>query len=148
MNTRFIVSVVAIFVLGTLFGFMVHGGILAPMYADLANRGIYRTPEAARPLMPFMMAANLVFAVAFTWIYRNGRNARPWPGQGLRFGIAIALLVTVSRYLIYYVVTPLGSDLVAQQVVYEGLTMIVMGIVAAFINRDPVVTRVDGVVRA
>ena len=136
MNTRFVASVVAIFALSTLFGFMVHGGILAPMYADLANRGVYRTPDAAGPLMPFMMAANLVFAIAFTWIYRNGRDARPWLGQGLRFGLAIALLVTVSRYLIYYVVTPLGSDLVAQQIVYEGLTMIVMGIVAAFINRD------------
>lgn len=137
MNTRFVVSVIAIFALSTFFGFTVHGGILAPSYAELASRGIYRTQEAARPLMPYMMAANLVFALAFTWMYRAGRNARPWLGQGARFGLAVALLVTVSRYLIYYVVTPLASDLVAQQIVYEGITMVVMGVVAAFINRDP-----------
>ncbi|HYC38394.1 MAG TPA: hypothetical protein VEC19_18345 [Usitatibacter sp.] len=141
MNARFVVSALAIFALSTLFGFMVHGGILAPMYTELANRGIYRTPAAAGPLMPYMMAANLVFAVAFTWIYRNGRSEGAWLGQGFRFGLAIALLVTVSRYLIYYVVTPLGSDLVAQQIVYEGLTMIVMGVVAAFINRDAPLAR-------
>ena len=137
MNTRFVVSAVVLFVLCMLFGFLVHGTLLAPAYTELAHRGVYRTHESAQPLMPYMMAGTLVFAIAVTWIYRQGRSAAPWLGQGLRFGLALWALVPVPRYLIYYAVTPVPSDLVAQQIVYEGLTMVIIGIVAAFINRDP-----------
>lgn len=138
MNTRFIVSVVVVFVLSMLGGFLVHGMILHADYTALANAGVYRSPEAANPLMGYMMAANLVFAVAFTWIYRMGRQNRPWPGQGVRFGVAAWLLTRVPTYLIYYVVTPLGSDLVAKQIVLELFVVVAMGIAAAYINRDPV----------
>jgi hypothetical protein len=141
MNKRFLVSVVVLFVVSMGFGFLVHGTVLEADYTQLANRGIYRSPEAAAPLMPYMFAANVIFAIGFTWIYRAGRDNRPWPGQGLRFGIAVALLGTIPTYLIYYVVTPLASDLVAKQVVLDSMVMVVLGLVAAFINRDPAPAR-------
>ncbi len=38
---------------------------------------------------------------------RMGRDAdKPFLGQGLRFGIAIAILMTIPVYLIYYAVQP------------------------------------------
>ena len=141
MNKRFLVSVVVLFVLSMGFGFLIHGTVLAADYTQLANLGIYRQPEAAAPLMPYMLAANVLFAIGFTWIYRAGRDNRPWPGQGLRFGIAVALLSTIPTYLIYYVVTPMPSDLVAQQAVFGSMAMIVLGLAAAFINRDPAPAR-------
>lgn len=141
MNKRFLVSVVVLFVVAMGFGFLIHGTVLAADYTQLANRGIYRLPEAAEPLMPYMFAANLLFAIAFTWIYRAGRDNRPWLGQGLRFGIAVALLSTIPTYLTYYVVTPLASDLVAKQVVLDSMAMVVLGLIAAFINRDPAPAR-------
>lgn len=141
MNKRFVVSVVVLFVVSMGFGFLVHGTVLTADYTQLANRGIYRSPEAAAPLMPYMFAANVIFAIGFTWIYRAGRDNRPWVGQGLRFGIAVALLATIPTYLIYYVVTPLASDLVAKQVVLDSLMMVVLGLIAAYINRDPAPAR-------
>ena len=31
-------------------------------------------------------------AGAFTWIYARGVENKPWLGQGLRFGVAVAFL--------------------------------------------------------
>ena len=36
-----------------------------------------------------------------------------------------------------FAVQPLPSDLVAQQIVYDTIGMVILGIVAAAINRDP-----------
>ncbi len=141
MNTRFVVSVVAIWILSTLLSAVLHGMILGPDYARLATLGVYRTPDSARELMAFMWLANLLFAIGFTWIYRAGRDARPWLGQGVRFGIAVSLLYTVPMFMIYYVVQPTPSDLAAKQVVLGSLMTIILGIAAAFVNRDPRPTR-------
>lgn len=141
MNKRFVISVVVLFVVSMLFGFGVHGFLLNPDYTQLANRGVYRIPSDAAPLMPYMFAANLIFAIGLTWIYRAGRDNRPWLGQGLRFGLAVAVLSTIPTYLIYYVVTPLPSDLVAKQIVLDTMVMVVLGIVTAFVNRDPAPAR-------
>lgn len=141
MNKRFVVSVAVLFVVTMLFGFLVHGTILAGEYTKLANAGIYRTPEQAHPLMGFMMVANLAYAIGLTWIYRMGRDDRPWMGQGLRFGLAVATLTTIPTYLIYYVVTPMPSDVVAQQIVLDIVVNVVVGMLTAFINRDPVAAR-------
>ena len=136
MNKRFVVSVAVLFVVSMLFGFLVHGTILAAEYTKLANAGIYRTPEQAHPLMGFMLLANLAYAIGLTWIYRMGRDNRPWMGQGFRFGLAIATLTTIPTYLIYYVVTPMPSDVVAKQIVLDAIGMVILGIVAAAVNRD------------
>ena len=141
MNKRFVVSVVVLFVVSMLCGFLVHGTILAADYTKLANAGVYRTPEQAQPLMGFMMVANLAFAIGLTWIYRMGRDNRPWMGQGLRFGLAVVTLTTIPTYLIYYVVTPMPSDLVAKQIVLDIIVLVVVGMITAFVNRDPVAVR-------
>jgi hypothetical protein len=43
-------------------------------------------------------------AGAFVWIYSRGVADAPWVPQGLRFGLAVALLTVVPTYTIYYVV--------------------------------------------
>lgn len=141
MNKTFVVSVVVIFVLSMLSGFVVHGTLLAPDYTQLATMGVFRTPSGAEPLLGYMLAANVIFAIGFTWVYRMGRENRPWLGQGVRFGLAIAVLSTIPTYLIYYVVTPLPSDVVAKQIVFDSIVMVVLGIAAALVNRDPLPAR-------
>ena len=42
-----------------------------------------------------MALAYVFMAVAFTWIYLKGREDKPWLPQGLRYGVAIALLSAV-----------------------------------------------------
>jgi cytochrome bd-type quinol oxidase subunit 2 len=133
MNKKLVISIVVAFVLGMVAGFVVHGGILHAEYARLSN--LMRTEEAAHQLMGLMLLAQLCWATGFCWIYARGREAKPWPGQGLRYGIAVSLLAVVPMYLTYYVVMPFPSDLVAQQIVFDALCTIVIALVVAWINR-------------
>lgn len=134
MNARFWISVAVVFVVSMLLGMVVHDMLLGQDYAKLQN--LFRTPADSQAHFPFMLAANLVMAAAFTWIYRQGRDDRPWLGQGVRFGLAVATLVTIPTYLIYYAVQPMPSDVVAKQVVLGAIAMVILGIVAAAVNRD------------
>jgi len=61
---------------------------------------------------------------------------RPWVGQGLRFGAAVALLTVAPTYLIYYAVQPMPGLQVAKQIVFDGLLLLVLGVVVAFLYRN------------
>lgn len=134
MNRKFVVSWIVMFVMSLMLGFAVHGGLLAKDYARLPN--LMRTMEDSQAYFPFMLAAHVLIAAGFTWIYLKGREAaRPWAGQGLRFGIAVAVLMTIPTYLIFYAVMPFPSDLVAQQIVYDSVCVVLMALVLAWLNR-------------
>jgi drug/metabolite transporter (DMT)-like permease len=140
MNGRFVVSVVVLAIVSMLLGFVVHGVLLAGDYAKLVPN-MFRTPEDSEHYMGYMIAQNIFFAIGFTWIYRHGREGKPWLGQGLRFGAAVAVMTTVPMFLIYYAVQPTPGDLVVKQIVFDSIAMLVMGLVAAAVNRDPVPSR-------
>jgi hypothetical protein len=133
MNTKFVISAVAVFVVAMLLGFLVHGLLLHKEYAQLPN--LMRSEEASMKLFGLMVIAHIIYAIGFTWIYMRGREAKPWLGQGARFGLAVAVLAVIPMYLIYYVIMPFPSDLVAQQIVYDTIATVILGIVVAWINR-------------
>lgn len=133
LSRNLVVSVVVIFVISMALGFLIHGTILHDEYSKLPN--LMRTEAEARKLFGLMFVANFLFAVGFSWIYIKGREARPWLGQGFRYGLAVAALATIPMYLIYYVVMPFPSDLVAQQIVFETIGVVAMAILLAWINR-------------
>jgi hypothetical protein len=135
MNKRFVISVAVLFVASMLLGFVVHGLLLGADYAKLQN--IFRSPADSQAYFPYMLAAHLFIAIGFTWIYRAGRDSRPWLGQGVRFGLAVAVLTTIPTYLIYFAVQPMPSDVVAKQIVFDCISMVLMGIITAAVNRDP-----------
>jgi Kef-type K+ transport system membrane component KefB len=135
VNRNFLISVVVVFILTVALGFVIHGIILGPEYTKLTPN-FYRTPEDSRPLFPFMFLGNLMFAIGFTWIYRQGRADRPWLGQGARFGAAVAVMSTIPTFLTYYVVQPTPAPVVVQQIIYGAISMVILGIVVAALNRD------------
>ena len=138
MNKTFWMSVVALFVMSMILGFVVHGTLLHADYVRLQH--LYRgAGETA--YLPYMLGAHLAIAVGMTWIYRQGRDARPWLAQGVRFGLAVSLLYTLPMFITYYVVQPTPSDLAAKQAVLGSLMTVILGIAAAFINRDPPMPR-------
>ena len=61
-----------------------------------------------------MIFAHVMMAGAFTWIYARGVENKPWLGQGLRFGLAVAFLAVIPLYLIYYSCSRLPGELVGQ----------------------------------
>jgi len=85
--------------------------------------------------MGYLILAQLIFAIAFVRIYLRGREDKPWLGQGLRYGMTVAALTVVAKFLIYYAVEPLDSSLVAKQIIYESIVATVLGVVVAGLHR-------------
>ena len=84
-----------------------------------------------------MILAHVLLSGAFAWIYARGVEARPWLPQGIRFGIAVALLTTVPSYMIYYVVQPIPGTLVVKQIIFDSILMLILGSIAAWLYRQP-----------
>ena len=134
MNRKFWIALIAVFVVWMAGDFVVHGVLLHDDYGALPQ--LYRSEADSQPYFPLMLFAHLMMAGAFVWIYSRGRENRPWLGQGLRFGLAVALLSVVPGYLIYFVVQPLPGAVVCKQIFGDGVLMLVVGAVTAFLYRD------------
>ena len=135
MGGRFWISVVVIFVVSMLIGFAVHGFVLKNDYAQLPN--LMRTEADAQGHFGYMILAHVCMALGFTWIYRKGREAgKPAIGQGLLFGAAVAVLMCIPMYLIYYAVQPWPGVVIVKQIVYDVIGMLLLGVVVALVNQD------------
>jgi hypothetical protein len=116
-------------------GFVGHQLLLGRAYA--AIEPIMRSKSDMQAHMPFAFINSLVFSAAFVWIYSRGRSARPWLGQGLRFGAAIWALASVPLYITNYVIEPWPGIFVAKILAWELVAAVVLGIlVAALAKKD------------
>ena len=132
MDKKFILSVVLIFVVSMVLGFITHAWALSAAYEAT---GLFRGDAEAEAYFPYMLLAHVIMAFAFVWIYQRGREDKPWVSQGVRFGVAIALLAAVPLYLIYYAVQPMPEMLVFRQATYETMNMVILGLVVAWMYR-------------
>src|ERR1700731_3615627 len=99
MNKKFIIAWAVLFVAWFIGSFVVHGVLLHSDYLQLTN--LFRPEGEEQRYFPLMILAHVILAGAFVWIYARGVEAKPWLAQGVRFGIAVALLTTVPTYMIY-----------------------------------------------
>lgn len=135
MTKRFFVAWIAMFVAWMVESFVVHAGLLAADYARLP--ALFRSEADSQQYFGWMIVAHVLIAGAFVWIYARGVEAgKPWLQQGARFGLAVALLGVVPTYLIYYAVQPLPGALVAKQVLFDGIGVVLMGVVVAWLHRS------------
>jgi hypothetical protein len=135
MNKQFFIAWVVVFIAWFLGSYVVHGVLLHDDYARLQN--LFRSESDAQAFFPLMILAHVLLSGAFVWIYSRGVEAKPWLAQGIRFGIAVAFLTVVPTYLIYYVVQPMPAATVAKQIVFDGILLLVLGSIVAFVCRRP-----------
>lgn len=136
MNKKFLIAWSAVFVLWMLGSLLVHGTLLRADYDALVKLGVFRAPAEAQKLFPVMILAHIIMAGAFVWIYeRVVETAKPWLAQGLRFGIAVALLGVIAGYMIYYVVLPVPGATAVKQIVFDGVLVLILGAVVAWLYR-------------
>ena len=140
MNRTFVISVIVVFVVAMALGLVVHGMLLHGEYQKLVPN-VFRAPDQAQGYFGYMLLAHVLMAIGWTWVYRQGRENKPWLAQGVRFGLAVAVLCTIPNYVIYFAVQPLPSDLVAQQIAYDTIAAVILGITVAAVNRDPLPAR-------
>lgn len=134
MNKSFLISWVVVFVVWMSGSFAVHGAWLSDVYATMPY--MMRTEEDSMALFHFMLLAHVLMAGAFVWIYQRGVEDKSWIEQGLRFGVAVAILAPIPTYMIYYTVQIMPGELAVRQIIGDVIVVIVCALVAAFLNRN------------
>lgn len=129
MNKKFFLAWLVVFVVWSFGDFLVHGVLLSGDYAQLPQ--LMRAPAEQMHYFGVMLLAHVIMAGAFVWIYGRGVEGKPWLEQGLRYGVAVALLAVVPVYLIYFAVQPLPGTLVTKQIVYDTVLVLVLGALTA-----------------
>ena len=133
MDRNFALATVAAFATSFVLSFLFHGVVLAPQYGELL--AVYRGPQLRPGMFALLMLAQLIRAVAMVAIYRQGREAKPYLGQGFRFGLLAAGVSVIPAYLIGYAVTNITLVLGLEQIVLETVIVVAMGIVIAWFHR-------------
>jgi hypothetical protein len=132
---RFLARVLAVAVAMFILGYLGHQLLLGRDYA--AIEPMMRNKADMMAHMPFAFINALCFSTAFVWLYSQGRSARPWMGQGVRFGLVIWAVAMVPLYLTNYTIQPWPGIFVAKILAWELVAMTTLGIfVAALAKND------------
>jgi hypothetical protein len=134
MSKKFVIAWIVLFVAWLLGSFVVHGVLLRSDYMQLTN--LFRTEDDQQKHFPLMILAHVILSGALVWIYARGAEAKPWLAQGVRFGVAVALLTIVPSYMIYFVVQPMPGDVVTKQILYDGVLVVILGTIVTWLYRD------------
>ena len=134
MTKKFIIAWIVLFAAWFMGSFVVHGVLLRSDYMQLTQ--LFRAEGDQQKYFPLMLLAHVILAGAIVWIYARGAEAKPWLLQGVRFGVAVALLTVVPTYMIYFVVQPMPGDVVLKQIVCDGVLTVILGTIVAWFYRD------------
>ncbi|NND45302.1 MAG: hypothetical protein HKN58_08255 [Xanthomonadales bacterium] len=132
MNKKFILSVIAVFVVSMVLGFVTHGWLLSDEYNAT---GLMRSEAEQEAHAMWMLLAHVIMSVALVVLYRKGLEDKPWAGQGIRFGFWLAMFGAVGVYMIYYAVQPVPGMLAVRQAAYDTINLMILGLVVAFMHR-------------
>ena len=128
---KYVPTVLVVFIVANLMGFLIHAVLLKKDYLPIS--GYYREPGQEKML--FISLAYLAFAIGSVWVYAKGVEDKSWLAQGIRFGIAMCLVLAVPSFLIAYAVQPVPGMLVLKQILFEGADKILLGIITAALYR-------------
>jgi hypothetical protein len=122
-------AIVAGFILQMGGSYLIHSVILMKSY--MATSDLWRSEAAMGHRMPYMLLGQFIFVLGAVLIYQRGVEKKSWVGQGIRFGILLALVSCVQGSIIEYVVTPLPHRLVAHWIILESVLTILLGLLIA-----------------
>ncbi|HEX5482308.1 MAG TPA: hypothetical protein VFZ08_06750 [Terriglobia bacterium] len=131
---KFLTAVVAVFVATAVLSFLIHGVLLQRAYQITPQ--LLRAPADFNAHALFLLVSFFFFALGFVWIYGARVEAKPWVAQGIRYGIAVWLIVSVSRYVSYFAIQPWSVRVVQLQIAYEFVMALLLGLIVAAIYRN------------
>jgi hypothetical protein len=130
-----IAAIVAGFVLISAGRFLLHNILMAHQYA--ASMDVWRPQDQFMHRIWILYVANFVLAVGAALIYARGVESKPWLGQGIRFGILLALVTAVPQSLIEYAVYPIHHEMALHWILGEGAIAVLLGVLLAAICQPP-----------
>lgn len=131
---RYLIAVIVVFVVYSGVAYPIHQVLLRPDYESL---------EAVRDFseftkrVPLLYLANLIFSLAFCYIYIQGYEPnKHWLRQGVRYGLVVATLLAPMA-LIGYVALPIPLLLALKLIVLNYVHLVITALVAAGVYQTP-----------
>jgi hypothetical protein len=128
---RLLLAAVAATTVFFIYGFVVHGWLIAKDYIPYPE-GVYRAGDAAQTHMPFGLAGLFVAITVFATIYAKSHRAsgaRSGASLGLLFGIFMAGAFVAVNYATLNISGRLASELAASELVEWTLVGTVVGLI-------------------
>jgi hypothetical protein len=136
-TTKFYFRAVMVAVAMFALGFVGHQLLLG--HDCVSIEPIMRSMEDMQAHMPFALISWVCFSGALVWMYSQGRNSKPWLGQGMRFGVAVWAIASLALYLTNYVIEPWPGAFVAKILGWELVAISFSGILTASLAKnDPI----------
>ncbi len=133
---KYLIAVLVVYVLYSGLAIVIHQIILKAEYEPMIG-SVTRPLSEFGQRLPLLYLANLVFALAFCYIYAQGYEAgKSWLGQGLRFGLIAGTLLApfaVTEWVIY----PLAWSLCVKWILFGYGQVVVCGLAAAALYTAP-----------
>jgi hypothetical protein len=125
------IAVVAGFVLQMGGSYLLHSVLLMNSY--MATAIVWRSEEAMNQRFWIMLVAQFIFVLGAVLVYQRGAEKKSPLGQGIRFGILLAMVSIVPGSLINYVTIPVPHTLALHWILGEGVQCLLLGILTALI---------------
>jgi hypothetical protein len=109
MSKRLLIHSAVVFIVFSLYGFVVHGILLEDTYNELP--GLWRPQAETEALLYWIFIAHALMAVPFAMIFAKGYENRGL-GEGVRFGLLIGIFLGAGN-LIFYAIQPSTLNLTA-----------------------------------
>jgi hypothetical protein len=128
-------ATVAAFLIVVATNWFVHGYLLRSQYERIVLT--FRPFEVIRARMWMVLVGELLFSIAFVYVYARGLERKPWLGQGIRYGAVIWLMTVVpaalAEFVTFYIPHRLALDWIAAGLVQ----LLIAGLAVAAIVGNP-----------
>ncbi len=135
MDTRkYLITAIVVFVVYSGVAYPIHQVLLRPDYESL--EAVREFAEFTKRV-PLLYLANLIFSLAFCYIYIQGYEPnKHWLRQGVRYGLVVATLLA-PMVLIGYVALPIPLLLALKLIVLNYVHLVITALVAAGVYQTP-----------
>jgi uncharacterized membrane protein len=129
---KLLIAFVAVYVVGQVLTYLIHGVWLAPTYQSLAS--VWRPEAEMQSLMWIMFVTSAFFTFFFCYVFARGYEGKGL-AEGVRYGAIIGLFFGISNAYDSYVIYPIPYSLALKWFLSSLAYCIVIGIVAAAVYK-------------
>jgi hypothetical protein len=134
---RIVLAAVAAFVVFFIYGFLVHGLLIAKDYTPYPE-GVYRAGEAARSHMPIGLAGIFAAILVFAAIYALGYEATHGLWNGARLGLLFGIFMAGAFAAVNYATVNISGKLALEIAISEPIEWTLVGIMVGLIYKPAV----------
>jgi uncharacterized membrane protein len=129
---RLLIAFVAVYVVGQILSYLIHGVWLQPTYAALAS--VWRPEADLQSKMWIMYVTSAFFSFFFCYVFARGYEGKGL-AEGVRYGAIIGLFFGISNSYDSYVIYPIPYSLALSWFLSTFASCVVLGIVSAAIYK-------------